>query len=213
MKRLVMTKYGFERDAANDFSDDGNRFTCFRVGNVGVTKHISNGQVYLSGSVEKDTLTYEEYSKCHHFNDVNWLYNGVSLEKLTDEDMFNFFEACLKYDAEYAAAEATIAYPSLEELTKAVEKINEVREKEFETACELCKAKVIDLMLKNSSSLVLNEISEMLQSLDQRRKALDVDTYPAQIQYTRIGKNLIKNFEEAIKPSFYYRRVVELMGC
>lgn len=213
MKRLVMTKYGFERDAANDFSDDGNRFTCFKVGNIRVNKHVSNGQVYLSGRNEKNTLSYEECSKCNHYRDVSWLYNGVSLEKLTDEDMVNFFNACLEYDAEYTAAEEAIAYPSLEELTKAVETINKVREQEFKTACELYKANAVALMLANPSTWILSEISEMLRNLDQRRKDLDINTYPAQIRCTTAGRRLIKNLDAETKPSFYYRRFVELVSC
>ena len=39
-----MTKYGFKRWKDGDFSDDGNRFTCYRVGKrVSVSKLVSDG--------------------------------------------------------------------------------------------------------------------------------------------------------------------------
>ena len=80
MKKIVMTKYGFVRWPEKDFSDDGNRFTCYRVGeSTRVSKLVSDGRAYLSieSSCGKGTLPYEHYSTLPHYNKACWMYNGV----------------------------------------------------------------------------------------------------------------------------------------
>ena len=119
MKRINLIKYGFVRWPEEDFSDDGNRFTCFRVGkSVRVSKLVSDGEAYLSvdSSCGKGTLPYDIYSKLPHYNDSSWKWNGVSLDSLTDQDLIDFYNACIAYEREYEEAEATIKYPSLEEI-------------------------------------------------------------------------------------------------
>ena len=54
MKRINMAKYGFIRTPDDDFSDDGNRFTCYQAGeyeNIRISKLVSDGRVYLSSQV------------------------------------------------------------------------------------------------------------------------------------------------------------------
>lgn len=80
MTRLNLTKYGFIRFPEEDFSDDGNRFTCYRFSdtNSHISKLVSDGQAYLSAHVNGQ-LPYEVYSKLPYYQAATWEYNGVSL--------------------------------------------------------------------------------------------------------------------------------------
>lgn len=109
MKRIMLTKYGFERWPEKDFTDEGNRFTCFRAGkNVRVSKHVYNGDVYLSIDtclgVGDKFLPYAIYSKLPHYRPAAWNYNGISVATLTDDDLRNFYNACIAYEHEYEEA-------------------------------------------------------------------------------------------------------------
>ena len=119
MKRINMIKYGFVRWPEQDFSDDGNRFQCYRAGDmVRVSKLVSDGQVYLSvdSGCGDHMLPYRVYSELPHYRAANWDYNGVSLEALTEEDLIAFYDACIAYEKEYREAKAATVYPTLEEL-------------------------------------------------------------------------------------------------
>ena len=78
MTRINLVKYGFVRDAANDFSDDGNRFQVYKVGRVTVTKLVSAGVAYIDGDIDECKLPSEVYSKLPHYKAIGKL-NGVSL--------------------------------------------------------------------------------------------------------------------------------------
>ena len=109
MKRINMTKYGFIRNEKEDFSDDGSRFQGYMTlpnSRLRISKHISNGQAYLSSSMNGNKLDYTEYSKLPHYKDATWNYNGVSIDSLTDEDLANFYNACVEYEKEYIEAES-----------------------------------------------------------------------------------------------------------
>ena len=58
MKRIELVKYGFIRSPEDDFSDDGNRFTCYRVGKVRVSKLISHGDAFISARIDDYILPY-----------------------------------------------------------------------------------------------------------------------------------------------------------
>ena len=121
MKRINLTKYGFVRWPEEDFHDDGSNFQCYRAGKaVRVSKLVSDGQVYLSidSSCGNKTLPHEIYSKLPYYNEANWTYNGVSVETLTEDDIQAFYEACVSYEKAYEETEATIKYPTLEEITE-----------------------------------------------------------------------------------------------
>ena len=64
MKKVMLAKFGFVRWPEEDFSDDGNYFSCYRAGKaVRVSKLVADGQVYLSidSSCGKGTVPYEVY--------------------------------------------------------------------------------------------------------------------------------------------------------
>lgn len=117
MKRINLTKYGFIRFPEEDFHDDGNNFTCYRFSdtNSHVSKLVSDGQAYLSAHVAGQ-LPYEVYSKLPNYQAATWSFNGISVASLTDELLQDFFNACVKYEKEYRAAEASIKYPTELEL-------------------------------------------------------------------------------------------------
>lgn len=104
MKRIMLTKYGFERWPEEDFSDDGNRFICYRAGKrLRVSKHVFNGEVYLSASsyLGDMVIPYKVYSELPHYREAVWKYNGISVSSLTDEDLKNFYDACVAFEQEY----------------------------------------------------------------------------------------------------------------
>jgi hypothetical protein len=113
MTRINLIKYGFTRFPEEDFSDDGNRFTCYRFSdtNSHISKLVADGQAYLSAHVSGQ-LPYEVYSKLPNYQAATWSYNGISVASLTDEMLQDFFRACVQYEKEYQAAEAAIEYPT-----------------------------------------------------------------------------------------------------
>lgn len=113
MTRINLIKYGFIRFPEEDFSDDGNRFTCYRFSdtNSHISKLVADGQAYLSAHVSGQ-LPYEVYSKLPNYQAATWSYNGISVASLTDEMLQDFFQACVQYEKEYQAAEAAIEYPT-----------------------------------------------------------------------------------------------------
>lgn len=116
MKRINLAKYGFARWPEEDFTDDGNHYSAFKVGNtVRVSKLVADGQAYLSARIEGQ-LPYETYSALPHYKRAVWDFNGISVACLTDALLQNFFNACVEYEKEYRAAEASIKYPTALEL-------------------------------------------------------------------------------------------------
>lgn len=115
MKRIELTKYGFIRSPKDDFSDDGNRFTCYRVGEVRVSKLISQGEAYISASIDSGKLPYEVYSKLPCYSELDNL-NGVSVGSITEEDIQKLYEACITYEKAYNDTYNTIEWPAELEL-------------------------------------------------------------------------------------------------
>ena len=131
MKKIMMTKYGFVRWPEQDFSDDGTRFTAYRVGErVLVTKCTYKEQAYISASIDGARLPYEVYSMLPHYSALGKL-NGVSIESLTDDDLFALMAACVQYEKEYADAENSIQMPTLEEIKEQCVKVQAKRIAEF----------------------------------------------------------------------------------
>ena len=94
MKKIMMTKYGFVRWPERDFSDDSTRFTVYRVGErVEVSKTTYKGEAFIDGSIDGTKLPWEVYSKLPHYSAIGKL-NGVSIDSLIDQDLFDLCEAC-----------------------------------------------------------------------------------------------------------------------
>ena len=110
MNRINLAKYGFERDLAGDFSDDGNRFTSYilpAAPNLRISKLVEHGSVYISGSFIDNKLDYEEYKNLPKYNEVMWDLNGKkTLYELTEDDLQTFVENCILLNDAYNKAVA-----------------------------------------------------------------------------------------------------------
>lgn len=143
MKKIVMTKYGFERWPENDFTDDGTKFTCYKVGKrVRVSKTTSKGEAFISACITDIKVPYTEYSKLHHYAELDEL-NGVLIDPLTDEDLLTFYNACLEYEREVTELENNIKYPSLDEIIEQCKKVQARAELDLMNAKELFESKAI----------------------------------------------------------------------
>lgn len=196
MKKINLTKYGFVRWPEEDFNDDGNRFQGYKAGkSVRVSKLVSEGQAYLSCSstVGNGTLPYEVYSKLPHYSVALWKYNGVSVDTLTDQDLIDFYNACVEFEKEYEEAEATIKYPTLEEITEQCEKLWTKAMTEYSAGQTI----VTDAVLLNKfiklSDYEVKSVRDCLKSLRRAVENYDVKTLPQRM----VGKSSSFNF---IKP-------------
>lgn len=124
MKRIMLTKYGFVRSPEDDFSDDGNYFTCYKVGNVRVSKLVCDGNAYIAARLDGE-LPYDQYSKLSYYRELDRL-NGVPTSTVTEEDIQRLYEACISYEKEYNDALKNVVFPTLEQLKAHAEKLNAV---------------------------------------------------------------------------------------
>lgn len=211
MKKIMMTKYGFVRWPEKDFSDDGNRFICYRAGKkVRVSKLVADGQVYLSidSSVGNGTLPYDAYSKLSHYKEAVWSLNGVSLDPLTDEDIRDFYEACLAYEAEYEATEATFELPTLEHIKAKAAAVTAKTLMEIDTVRQLLGTYAALAALK-FSEYEWKTIQTYFRNLYNEKKRYDPDTFPQTI----LGKAASYDFihkQGYMKESYWFRHIVDL---
>lgn len=144
MKRIELAKFGFTRIPEEDFSDDGARFTCYRVSNTRVSKYVEDGYAYISAHYYgNDKLPYELYSKLPHFYELDRL-NGVPASSISEEDLVRLYDACLAYEKEYQEAADAVIYPTIEEL----EAYNAPR-------VEACKKQVDEVAEKFTNNLLV----------------------------------------------------------
>lgn len=211
MKRVNLTKYGFIRWAEEDFSDDGNRFQCYRVNEVGrlrISKLVSDGQVCLSASMTDGKLPYEIYSVLPHYKDSEWKLNGVSLESLSDQNLDDFYESCRLYEREYIESEENLVYPSLSDITKVCKKLWSFRKSELDELDRLISKYVIKLAANLKAhewaniQTSLNHISLDLQSFDPK-------VYPQKIQNSVYSFSFVSSSHD--KHSYWYTSVMELI--
>ena len=125
MKRINLVKFGFVRTPSEDFTDDSNRFTCYRVGRVRVTKLVADGEAYIDGDIVDGKLPLDVYRKLPHYPFLGKL-NGVPVAAITEDDLQELYEHCQAYDKEYTDAENSLQYPTLDELTQQCMRIYEI---------------------------------------------------------------------------------------
>lgn len=211
MKKIVMTKYGFVRCPEEDFSDDGNRFTCYKVGDrVRVSKLVFDGEAYIDATIHGTKLPYDVYSKLPHYSAKSRL-NGVSIASLTDADLKQLYSDCLEYEQEYNAAEQTIRLPSLAEIMQQCERI--------QTQATLELATVERLMTEHgfAAALVLSEYEWMdlrrhAITLANRVKTFDPNTYAEQLVGKCRSLDFCKTTNSDLRDSYYYNKVLELFA-
>jgi hypothetical protein len=147
MKRIELTKYGFIRSKEDDFSDDGNRFTCYKVGKVRVSKLVSEGEAYISARIDDYLLPYETYSQLPHYRDLDAL-NGVSASDITEEDLQKLYEDCISYEKEYDDAYNSIKWPTENELR--------IKAGAYKLAWRECIIKLEEAIKFNAIALITN---------------------------------------------------------
>lgn len=208
MKKIMMAKYGFVRCPEEDFSDDGNRFTCYKVGTrVRVSKLVADGQVYLSARIDGSKLPYEVYSQLPHYKFLDDL-NGVAVVPLTDADLEKLYQDCLAYEQEYEEAEASIAYPTLEELTSKASMVVGKRLLEI-SKIENRLNKHTREIIEKFSPYEWKRIQEYMKYLMADVKSFDPGTYPQQILGTARSFNFVKP-ETYMEESYWFKALKEL---
>ena len=215
MKRINMTKYGFIRNEKEDFSDDGSRFQGYMTlpnSRLRISKHISNGQAYLSSSMNGNKLDYTEYSKLPHYKDATWNYNGVSIDSLTDEDLANFYNACVEYEKEYIEAESKIVFPTIEEIRNQCIRIRSLRQQEFDSITKLINENGTKLLLGLTNNYELRNLRDYYDSLKKAAEGFDPDTYPQTIQKSNYGRNFVKETNGDLKENWYYKQLKEIIS-
>ena len=211
MKKVNLTKYGFIRWPEEDFSDDGNRFTCYRAGKaVRVSKLVSDGQIYLSIDSEcgNGTLPYEVYSKLPYYKEATWSYNGVSVEDLTEEDIQTFYEACISYEQAYLKEEANIKYPTLDEIKEQCKKIMIKTMKELdEIENILTRDRLVEVAIK-FSEYDWRELQRGLNQLTGKMASIGKD-YPAKIYKTAYSFNFVRpDNNDLTTPNYWYQDIM-----
>ena len=212
MKRINMTKYGFIRNERTDFHDDGSNFQGYLTApnsRLRVSKHVSDGQVYLSCDMNGCKLDYEEYSKLPNYKKSGWDYNGVSVESLTEQDMIDWYNACVAYEKEYIEAESKVVFPTIEEIRNQCIRINNLRQAEINHVNELLKEHAVDFLIK-AESYDIKWFKDYYKSLTS--KHFDIDTYPQSIQQSNYGRNFIKDTNSDLKPCWYYEHLVSMIN-
>lgn len=211
MKKIMMNKYGFERWPEEDFSDDGNRFTCYKVGSrVRVSKCTYNGKVFIGARIDGYKLPYAVYSSLPSYKELDKL-NGVSIEALTDNDLINLYESCVRYEEEYTKAEDTIVLPTLEEITKHCQLIANIRKNEISSVEYIIKNNIANL-LNNLSDYQWKHLKYYYNCLVDSGKRYAVTDYPASLLGTSQSIDLCKADYSAKKDSFYYKQLLELIN-
>ena len=210
MKKIVMTKYGFERCSEEDFSDDGTRFQIYKAGKrVRVSKAVSNGQAYIAARIDGVKLPFEVYCKLPHYKALDNL-NGVPVSTITEEELSELYEDCLAYEKEYDAAEASIQMPTLSEIEEQCKLITAVKHKEI---CEVVK------LIKDNITVLMSRLSEYewknlkayYNNLHQEIVKYGYLDYPQKIINTSASIDFCKPTTSALKPSYYYTYIKELV--
>lgn len=208
-QRINMTKYGFIRSPEDDFTDDGAKFTCYRVGNVRVSKASYKTEIFISARRDTGMLRWEEYSVLPRYKDLNKL-NGVS--SITDQDLKELYEACVEYDQAYEAAQNQLHLPTAEEITRYTVQVHNLRQKEY--------YEVKTLLANNISTLLINLPTYKFDTLQKRFKDLyqniKSDPYETSKQLfnsltkgSYVRDHLINKYD--LNPSYEYKDIIELI--
>ena len=210
MKKIMMTNYGFVRWPEEDFSDDGTRFTAYRVGErVRVSKCTYKGEAFIDGTIHGTKLPYEVYSKLPHYSAISKL-NGVSIESLTDKDLIDLYNDCLDYEREYNEAEANIQMPTLEEIKEQCVKIQAKRIAEF--------AEVEAMLGKHAAKMAIKltawqwkAVQEYLTNLAAKVAVFSPEVYAPKILGSAQSINFCKSDYTELHNCYYYNYLMNLI--
>lgn len=209
MKKINLTKYGFIKNEREDFSDDGNKFTCYTVGTrVRVSKCVSGGRAYIAARIDGNKLDYSEYSKLPHYKDMDEL-NGIDIAALDDQDLINLYNNCLKYEQEYIEAESKVSFPTIAELKNQCIKIREIRKAELNDITELLSKNVIKIL--SADKYTLSNIQQYYKNLQSKLTGFDPETYPQSVQKTVYGRNFVNRTNPDLNESYWYKNLKEMI--
>ena len=210
MKRINLTSFGFVRDEASDFSDDGSRFYVYRVGKVKVSKSIWNERVYLSGHADiNGALTYAEYSKLAHYKDLDAL-NGVSIASLTESDLQKLQEDCQAYELEYAQAtiQKRLSLPTLSEVAQRLSEAVKVRQTEINTLTQKLAqfGNTIDVILSAPNQYWLSNFANYVRELDKmQNNRYSIKRYVEDDGTVKFcAASIMQPNWDELQPSYYY---------
>ena len=211
MKRINMSKYGFIRWAEEDFSDDGNRFTCYRAGDrVRVSKLVADGEAYIDARIDGAKLPYEVYSKLPHYKDLGAL-NGVSCSSITDRDLLDLYEACISYEQEYIAAENNIKMPTLDDITEQYYKVRLKRLNEFTEIEQLITENLTSIMI-NAGKFELTEIKSYFTSLYKAAYNNTLEETANKMVGTARSISFCKPDCTELNNSWYYEKLITMIN-
>lgn len=217
MKRINLMSFGFVRDEASDFSDDGSRFFVYRVGKVKVSKTTYDGQVYLSGHADiNGNLRYDEYSKLAHYSNLDAL-NGVSISSLTESDLQKLYENCRAYELEYmqATVQKRLSLPTLSEVAQRLSEAVKVRQTEINTLTQKLAqfGNAMDVILSAPNRYWLSNFADYVKNLDEiQNNRYSIKRYVEDDGTVKFCAAAIMqpNWDE-LQPSYYYQRAIALL--
>jgi hypothetical protein len=210
MTRINLTKYGFIRFPEEDFSDDGNRFTCYRFSdtNSHISKLVADGRAYLSAHVSGQ-LPYEVYSKLPNYQAATWSYNGLPVASLTDEMLQDFFRACVQYEKEYQAAEAAIEYPCELELRHKCVRIQSKLTHEMRELEDLIGKHAVEVAVK-FSKWEWEQLQKYLTHMIQELSKYNPDKFVPGILEKAGSFTFLQNKEDT-EPTYWYKSIKEML--
>ena len=209
MTRINLVKYGFVRTPEDDFSDDGSRFYTFRVGRVQVTKCVSDGEAYIDGDIDKGTLPWDVYSKLPHYPAIHKL-NGVTVSTLTEDDIQELYEACQAYEVEYATAENSIKYPTLEEIQEKAVKLTAKSLLELSKIEQLLSKYALEAATR-FSPYEWKQVQEYTKHLMADVQRFNPETYPQTILGQQFSFTFVKPDYE-MKESYWFTSLRDLFA-
>ena len=210
MKKIMMTKYGFVRWPEEDFSDDGNRFVAYRVGErVRVTKCVFDGQAFIDATIDGTKLPWEVYSKLPHYPALGRL-NGVATESLTDDDLFELLAVCIQYEKEYADAENNFRMPSLDEIKVQCMCVQAKRIEEFEEIEQLLSCYATKLAMK-LADWQWKTFKEYLVKLAGLRAQFNPEVFAPTILGNSTSVRFCKPDCSELGNSYYYNYLMDLI--
>jgi hypothetical protein len=211
MKKIMMTKFGFDRCPEEDFSDDGNRFTCYKVGNkVRVSKLVSDGWVYIDGSIRAYDLPYEVYGNLPHYQAIGRL-NGIKLDTLTEDMLTQLFFDCVAYEKEYDAALAAMTWPTESEIRQQCSRVQYKAKLELIDIEQAISGNVVRLA-RTLKDWEWKTIREYINNIENRIKSYDPDVVAKRMVRTASSVEFCKPNNSNLADSYYYTHIMELIN-
>ena len=206
MERINLKRFGFIRSPEDDFSDDGNRFTCYRLDGcpkIRLSKCMSYGDAFIDADVRDGRLPYEIYAKLPHYRGLSRL-NGVAANSITEDDLQRLHDDCIAYVKEYEEAVAQTKYPSVDEIVaKAVAQLEDDKK-----AFAALNAVITVEDLLRLSDYQMKNFKNYYTSL---KKAAEDDERPERIKGIYGHSSSFDYVRKPVERSWYYKACLELI--